>query len=126
MWILLPEAEFERVFADNPDVDNSPDRQGKPLNMMTTNRQRCFMLGDNLLQILEQQKDNQISRQLKRKRCGLCGNLKSTDLVWTNCKYKGCPTKYCPNCQEEIAGHKSRCGYAEKSRKEQKKKKVIA
>jgi hypothetical protein len=93
---------------------------------MATNRQRCLVLSDNLLhhnQILEQQKDNQSSRQPKRKRCGLCGNLKSVDLMWTNCKYKGCPTKYCPICQEEIAGHESRCGYAEKSSKQQRRRK---
>jgi hypothetical protein len=42
----LPEVEFDRIFADNSDVDNSPKRKGMPLNLLGSNRQRCSVVGN--------------------------------------------------------------------------------
>ena len=43
----IPEAEYDRIFHENPEVDNSPERKGMQLNDMVTNLQ---IIGKNLLQ----------------------------------------------------------------------------
>jgi hypothetical protein len=81
---------------------------------MVTNRQRCLLIGKNLLrqhQIIRQEsiQSTQTQKQ-KRKICNFCGILQSIDLVWRNCRHNACTIKYCPTCHENLSRHEEVCG----------------
>ena len=111
----IPEAEYDRIFHENPDVDNSPERKGMQLNDMVTKRQRCLIIGKNLLQQHQQLRQENViqstqNHRQKKRKCGYCGILKSVELNWIKCKHSRCNINYCPICQENIAGHENVCG----------------
>ena len=86
------------------------------LNDMVMNRQRCSLLGKNLLrqhQLMRQEIANESiprQKQPKKQKCSFCGIMKSAQLDWTLCKNKGCTFKYCPDCPEDMTRHEAVCG----------------
>jgi len=112
----MGEADYDRIFTENPDIDNSPTRPGMQLNDMVMNRQRYSLLGKNLLrqhQLMRQEIANESiprRKQPKKQKCSFCGIMKSAQLDWTLCKNKGCTFKYCPDCPEDMTRHEAVCG----------------
>ena len=65
----IHEADYDRIFTENPEINNSPTRPGMQLNDMVMNRQRCALLGKNFLrqhQLMRQEIVNESTPRRKQ------------------------------------------------------------
>lgn len=126
----VPEEKFDEILSEKPNIDNSPDRNGKPLNDMATNRQRCLIINDNKLEehkrAREEQRravDSSTKNKKKNKKCPLCQKTKSLSLNWGNCKNNGCNFKCCPDCTQVLLVHEDVCDHGKEIQPKRKKQK---
>jgi hypothetical protein len=95
----LPEEAFE-LLHDRQGIDNCPPVTGKALNDCVCNRQRCLILGNNMLQV--HQEFNRAQKKKSKPKgimCMLCAKPKPRRTIWIKCQAEGC-TFYC--CGAEI------------------------
>lgn len=137
---LIHENIFNEVFDGETDIDTLKDRNGKPLNVMATNRQR-FMLDNHILWIAEIERRKQaedFEREEKARdratrdalaaalpaKARQCSDLScqctidittpalksANEKTWRKCSGKGCATWGCPIHFDNIAQHETFCG----------------
>ncbi len=46
----VPEEKFNEILSEKPNIDNSPERNGKSLNDISTNCQRCLVIDNNKME----------------------------------------------------------------------------
>ena len=139
---LIHEEIFNEVFDGESDIDTLNVRDGKPLNDMSTNRQR-FMMDNHprwiaeierrrLLEDFEREEKLRLRAErealdaAKPTKCRQCSDLSCQSLIdittpalksanektWRKCSGKSCPTWGCPIHFENIAQHESFCAKA--------------
>ena len=86
---------------------------------MVTNRQRCLLIGYNLLnqhkelrRQLKEQSKGAANKRTKNFKCAHCGKIITpTDENWTKCSIKKCNKKHCndPTCISILKLHEALC-----------------
>mmetsp|Transcript_21648 Transcript_21648/g.31505 ORF Transcript_21648/g.31505 Transcript_21648/m.31505 type:complete len:395 (-) Transcript_21648:186-1370(-) len=112
----IPEKKFESILGERLGLDNCPPKySGKPLNEMSTNRQRClfihhFDMEDSDIENsdIEIQKDmnavvpvvnNVYKPRRSNKKCCGCSTLGEFGAQWNRCRVKSCRVYSCGSSQ---------------------------
>lgn len=125
---MVHEAEFERVFEHKQHLDNCPSRRltQKPLNGLTTNRQRALIpFHDAYVSSIASREQQQrkrsstdagnntaavASKRPRKRYCTFCRTDKNFE-AWTRCENKSCRKIYCSSCvsNKRLEQHKNDC-----------------